>query len=193
MKKEIEGVHNSIRNSTLPHTPLWEDTLRLIDCLADPNTGYREYENHDKIVEALLSGKARAPRWSDYGFKAGPECAMLEARFKFICNLEQEDYDLLQDADAKPSQVQALSLKAKTNGTALAFKYFWIIKGFPQPFRGMLSTTLPVKNSIKGLWGNIGGGGILPMSDFQHRLAHELDMNPNDLNTALWVLGQRSQ
>lgn len=188
MRNEIQATHHSIRNQILG-TSLMTDGFSVMDFLADPDTSFRRFEYHDKIKRAIVKEKGTVT-WTNYGFRAGPEISMLEARQNFISRLTAEDLEALKDPATHVTDIQRISLIATTSGVLLAFKYWWLCTETKETFRGLLSSTRPVKKTLKALWG-LDVRDALKLSDFQHRLAHELSMDPNELNTALWIIGNR--
>lgn len=191
----------------------------LMDLMCDPHTGFRLLHpanaNRDAQIKAwnlfrqtrmkMLDPKIETS-WTDLGFKAGPETSMMIARQEYLQALTPEDRDVFVNARFhKPHQIVRFSHLAKTAGTLLVFKNWWIgakvqdseercvrpSGWMPERYTGILATTTPVKRAIYLNFGKVGGGTIYSLNDFQHRLSYELDVCPQYVNTALWVLGKR--
>jgi len=198
--KETEGLvdetHNSILSSYLINLRLMPGKFTLLDLFADPDTGgvFRGV-NHQILKSFLLNCDEVHWQKLDLGLNLS-RISILEARRKFIQTLTKDEIDLLNDPLISNKDFYLLSQQATTPSVALAFKYFWILRHeYPEkdpkapPFRGILPSTAPVVDVIRHYWPRT-RKDLASLSELQHKLAKELGMEPNYVNTVLWQNGQ---
>ncbi len=207
MFERVTKLHHELR--TL-HEGILTNQPTLLDYLADPNTGFRNGAHQALIKKAFTDYAPGDIPWKIFGFKAGPEIAMLKARHEFVWRLWnlKDGWETILDSEyiMKVSDLQFISYFGHQPSVALAIKMYWNKyhseiywpkwcsddenRGGMRFYRGYLSTTKPVKEAIKAIWGNVAGGDLIELSDFQHRAAHELNVCPQVFNSMLWILGK---
>ncbi len=170
---------------------------------------------HRTVREQLLNPKEPAS-WKGLGFIAH-EAAILSARQSFLRELPASDKELVRKSHHGPADIVHLSFRTQDPDVLLVFKQWWIaakppdtemlrsvgllhwyqmerprmtVQNIPSQYIGMLPTSAPVRRALVGLWG-LDTLDFYLQNDFQHRLAQELDLCPQYVNSVLWVLGER--
>ena len=69
-------------------------------------------------------------------------------------------------------------------------KYVWLAYDIQKPYYGNAAFTSPVKKFFARNYG-LTNPTQSTVNEVTFKLAHELDMDPLDVNTAMWILGKK--
>ena len=142
-------------------------------------------------IKTLLLNPA-TPHFGSFHVYKMPEKGMNEARHRFVqAVITAGKIHLLMKIKPTANEVIDLATYAQSPTTLLAIKYFWLTEGYEEDdFDAYPAMTEPVRDFTKFLMGN-DYRDVVKAHAFTKQLAAEVNLNQLNVNTALWVLGNR--
>jgi hypothetical protein len=183
----------TINDAVLAHQVIkgWNFTkpineLSVFDFLCDV-TGFTIAPN--PAIKAALQSKTRV-QWNNFGLNM-PQYAQMVSRQKFIRNLAPDDIAELKSPSPDLKALERITYYIHSANILFPFKCWWIVREPGRAWNGVHATTSPVVTTLKKYWKGIYGIDLRENSDFQYALANELELDPIELNTRLWVMGRQ--
>lgn len=196
IQKEVQKTHAAITTaclSELQKVGCKQGQTALLDYL--PLSGkFRSLKMtavEFNAVKGILLNPAQ-PLLSALKIYDMPEVGIVEARQKFVqAVLKAGKGHLLTKIGLTADEVRELSTFSNTPSTLLAIKAFWLTEGYHEDdFDAYPAMTDPVRKFTKFLWGNDFRNAKMA-HDFTKSLVEETGLNQLNVNTALWVMGNR--
>ena len=205
--QEINDIHVQIYkrlNEIGAHLPSPKDivcskTLTILDILCHPEGNGMPTIPSNILTNIQKELYAPKPVWKKFGVYNQIQCSIM-AKMAELCQAAKTFGIDLDSEHAKEITLQQLGALAIKPSTALAIKYAWLYyklddfnlrltEKFKQPFYGHVSCTTPVKNFFTRFF-KIQNINTLLADEITFNIAHETNLDPIDINTAMWILGQ---
>jgi hypothetical protein len=168
--------------------------LTLMHAVLDPVCQYQiNYcvQMYNTLVAAMTGNTM--PAFDTFGCFGPIQCNIMRSRYQFVQLCKHLGLLAhLTDPSITPATANDIALLALKPNQALAFKSFWIAKGWyakGHAFLGMNAFTSPVKEYVKYVFPNVNLNSPSELQQLNVKLAHTMDVDVLWANTMMWQIG----
>jgi len=192
----IEELHTGILKTfddRAAHAGRAELTPLDILCLPESNGIAKPDQATLNTVNQMMLTPGKLPKtMSQFGVYSMIQCTILDRNHRFIQSLLPEGWDLTKTL-YNPHELQEISLLTCRSSAALSMKYCWLYfrrkQGYTERYYGNPSCSGPVKTFMLRHYG-LTNPSQPQVNEITFAIAHEIDMDPLDVNSAMWLMEQ---
>jgi len=198
---KVHSVHQDIYEMFMEISLRINRALTPFDILMHPTANGTPTITADLLTTIrndVINKDIHTIQLNSYGVYNKIQCAVMSKILEFVKAARAAGIDL-DNTTPKPLDIQKLGGLAFHSSTALAIKHMWIYFVMPTGtaasnawYMGNVSVTSPVRHYFSRQL-QMEGVDLFYANRVTFELAAELNMNPIDINTTMWILGQTEQ